>query len=114
MTSTTKITSLLTGTGGDAIFCTSTGARFYIHEFKNGTAVIEPMVGTEIEDFAKVVVGCFRVKSNFQAKSNKLFNSNQPLEAIEFNFNDVEMTITRENANAEKIVKEWHRLDARE
>ena len=55
------------------------------------------------------VAGCFNDDSNFGAEVLRAYNydENTTFTSIKFKFNGVTLTVTKENADAEKIYQEW-------
>ena len=112
MTNATIILSTRRGYKDSIIFDTSKGG-FFVKGFVDGIAIVDPACGTIIEDFAKLIEGCFNPDSNFQDMLKECFNTEDDLIAIKLLLNDVIVTATSEN-DAEWIVKEYKRLDAEE
>lgn len=83
--------------------------KFYVISFINGIVTIEPMMGTAIRDFAELVVNCFEKKSTFIDKVSQVFNcpKNNVLKGINFEFNDVNILVTKEDADVNKICAKY-------
>ena len=82
-----------------------------IMEVKDGFVIIEPYAGDNIVDFAEIIAGCFNEDSNFFAKVLQAYDydaSEITFKGIKFVFNDVPVTVTKENADVEKILQQWH------
>lgn len=114
MTNATIIVSAKLDGRGNVTCSTLTRQHFDVKEFANGIAVLDPFCGTCIDDFAKAVAGCFDEESNFRKILAAYFNSEDDLSEIKFEFNDVTVSVTKENADPEWIVKEWNRLEDEE
>lgn len=97
------------------IFRTFDRDTLLVKSYENGIAVVDPGCGTEITAFAGLVAGCFEVGSNFELElwrayefeNNVLVEDRTALTGIQFDFNGVTVSVTKENANAEQIVAEW-------
>lgn len=81
-----------------SLFRTTGGKLFVIMSFNDGIMVIRSLPGVSLDSLAQTVAGCFEDGSSFQN-----------LKAIEFDFNDIPITVTRENATPEKIIEQWER-----
>lgn len=83
--------------------------KFYVISFINGIVTIDPMMGTDISDFAELIVGCFEKKSNFIDKVSQVFNcpKNNVLKGITFEFNDVNILVTKNDADVNKIYAKY-------
>ena len=82
----------------------------WVTSFEDGVATVDPICGTDINTFAKIIAGCFDEKSNFATELLKGFDVpyNTPFTSIKFVFNGALVTVTKENADANKIFKEWN------
>lgn len=88
---------------------------FWVSSFENGIATIDPMCGSMITDVAEVVAGCFAEGSNFASELRsycpnlKVFDcdENTAFTGIKFEFNEVTVMVTKENADKDKIYAEW-------
>lgn len=82
----------------------------WVTSFEDGVATVDPICGTDINTFAKLIAGCFDEKSNFATELLKGFDltDNTPFTSIKFVFNGALVTVTKENADANKIFKEWN------
>ena len=70
-----------------------------VKEFIKGVLTVVPPKGIHIYDFAKKIAGCFKEGSNLRW-----------VKAIYFEFNEVPITVTAENADADKIVRMYSEL----
>ena len=86
--------------------------EFFVKTYNNGIATVYPAVFTSIEDWARVIEGCFAEGSNFEKEIMDTYSTygKQPLKAIKFAFDGVLMTITKKNANAEQIVDYYWKI----
>ena len=93
---------------GTRIFRTSDGDSLWITSFKDGIAVADP-IGGHIKDFSELIAGCFDEDSNFIAELLSAFDyeENTPFTGIKFDFNEVTILVTKENADKDKIYAEW-------
>lgn len=91
------------------IFRTSGRDTLWVSSFENGIATVDPMCGSEITAFSGLIAGCFEESSNFEAELRKGFDcdSETALTGIQFEFNEVTVLVTKENADTDKIVAEW-------
>ena len=83
-------------------------SSIYVKGYKDGIVTIEAFAGTNIKAFAEFVEGIFHPKANFALSICSVYNA--PVESfkgVHFNFNGVELTVTKENANAKRIYEEW-------
>lgn len=81
----------------------------WVEGFENGIATVDPVAGTSIDTFAEAVAGCFNEDSNFGAEVLKAYNcdENTTFIGIKFEFNGVTLTVTKENADKDRIYKDW-------
>lgn len=81
----------------------------WVSSFENGIVTIDPMCGSIITNVAEVVAGCFDENSNFASELLKAFdcNENTAFTGIKFDFNEVTVMVTKENADKYKIYAEW-------
>ena len=81
----------------------------WVTSFKDGVVTVDPTCGTNINTFARIIAGCFDEKSNFATELLKGFDvpDNTPFTSIKFVFNGALVTVTKENADANKIFNEW-------
>lgn len=80
----------------------------YVKGFKNGFITIEAFEGTPIKAFAEFVAGIFHPQSNFANSVCDMYDISDDLfKGVKFNFNDVNLTVTKENADAKRIYEEW-------
>ncbi len=91
------------------IFRTSGRDTLWVSSFENGIATVDPMCGSEITAFSGLIAGCFEEGSNFEAELCKGFDCDleTALTGIQFEFNEVTVLVTKENAHTDKIVAEW-------
>lgn len=91
------------------IFRTFNRDTLWVSSFENGIAIVDPMCGSEITAFSGLIAGCFEEGSNFEAELCEAFDcdSETALTGIQFEFNEVTVLVTKENANTEQIVAEW-------
>lgn len=91
------------------VFRTSGRDTLLVSSFAKGIATVAPMLGSEITTFSRLIAGCFEEDSNFEAELRKSFDcdSETVLTGIQFEFNEVTVLVTKENADTEKIVAEW-------
>jgi hypothetical protein len=85
--------------------------RFFWGEgFENGILTVDPSAGCTITEFAKVVAGCFNDDSNFATEVLRAYDcdENATFAGIRFEFNGVTLTVSKENADAERICEEWN------
>ncbi len=82
----------------------------WVESFDNGIVTVGPTTGCTLNDFAEILEGCFNEKSNFGTEVMKAYNcdENTTFTGIRFKFNNVTVTVTKENANKDAILKEWH------
>lgn len=80
-----------------------------VSSFENGIATIRPMSCMSITQMAEIVEGCFERYSNFAIELSRVFdfNKNIVLKGIKFELNQITVTISKENANQDKIFAEW-------
>ena len=83
--------------------------KFYVISFENGIATIDPMLGTAIGDFAELVAGCFEENSTFIDEVCQVFNcpENNVLKGICFSFNEVNILVTKNDADVNKIYAKY-------
>lgn len=81
----------------------------WVSSFENGIATIDPMCGSMITHVAEIVAGCFDEDSNFASELLKAFgcDENTAFTGIKFDFNEVTVMVTKENADKDKIYAEW-------
>lgn len=72
---------------------------YTVKAFVKGILVVEPPKGIHIYNFAERIAGCFKEGSNLRW-----------VKAIYFEFNEVPITVTAENADADKIVRMYNEL----
>lgn len=91
------------------IFRTSKRDSLWITSFENGVAVADPMFGCSITSFAEMIAGCFHKDSNFTSELFRAFDcdENTAFTGIQFDFNEVILLVTKENADKDKIYAEY-------
>ena len=84
--------------------------NLWVKSFENGIATVDPMCGCSITSFAETVAGCFDRDSNFAHQLLTAYNADMDavLKGIQFDFNGVTLLVTEENADKDKILKEWN------
>ena len=86
----------------------------YVEDFNDGIVETHVLVGTSIELYAEVIAGCFKTKSNFAKEVIRAYkkmcglDKDTEIKGIKFNFNDVEILVTKENANVKDIIKQYY------
>ncbi|MBQ8044517.1 MAG: hypothetical protein IJ272_10330 [Clostridia bacterium] len=86
------------------------GPLIYVHSFEDGIVEVQPWSGAIIDDFAKIIEGCFAPGSNFEREILKTFKakSGTKVKGIKVVFNDIHVcTATREEHNAKYIVGKY-------
>ena len=84
--------------------------RIWVHSFKDGVVTLDPMIGFIIDEIANVISGCFNKNSNFPEELSKVFKKEKRhLKRINFEFDDVLMSVTSRNADKNQIVTEWEK-----
>lgn len=96
-------------TDGDKLFRTQGRSSFWVKSFKNGVVTVDVPAGAEITKFSEMIVGCFRIGSNFEEEIKKVFNSKDDLKMIQFDFNGVTVSVTKENLSVKAIVSKWRK-----
>ena len=83
---------------------------FWVTRFENGIATVDPPAGIRIDNFIEAVVGCFDEDSNFGTEVLEAYNcdENATLIGIKFEFNGVILTVSKENADKDRIYKDWN------
>ena len=81
----------------------------WVKGFEDGIVTVVPVTGCKIDTFAEAVCGCFNDDSNFGTEVLRAYNcdENATFKGIQFEFNRVTLTVTKENADAERIYQEW-------
>ena len=80
---------------------------FDIVSFEDGIVEIDPIYATFIGELAPVVEHLLKDESNFERVLKENFHCNGVLKGIKFVFNDVPMTVMKENADGIEIVDEY-------
>ena len=77
---------------------------------EDGIVKVVPYNNCSITEVAEVVAGCFNDDSNFGTAVLRAYDcdENATFTGIKFSFDGVTLTVTKENANAEKIYGEWN------
>lgn len=83
------------------------GADLMVEKYENGIAYVVPSYITPIVSMVRVVEGCFSDGSNFNEELKKAFKVNNDFTQIDFCFNDVVVSVTKENADARKLYEEY-------
>lgn len=80
-----------------------------VSSFENGIATLKTTCGCILEELVDTVVGCFTDGSNFGDEVITAFDceENDTFTGIKFTFNGVTLTVTKENADRDRICKEW-------
>ena len=79
-----------------------------VEKIKDGIITILPPTGSHINTFTEFVAGIFDAKSNFASVvCDRLKVPEEEFKGIEFEFNEIKLTVTKENADATKLYKEW-------
>lgn len=82
----------------------------YIEKCEDGIITIMPPGGTNIKVFADFVSGIFHPKSKFAAfVCEELKVPPEDFVGVRFDFNDVIMTVTKENSDPKLIYKTWYK-----
>lgn len=91
-------------------FRTFDGKHLWIKSFTNGIATAIPPAGCSITSFAELIDGCFEEGSNFTSELLKAFgyDAETAFTGIQFNFNDILVLVTKENATKDRIIAEWN------
>lgn len=81
-----------------------------IRSFENGIAIQEAEYSRTIQENAEILVGLFNKDSNFKAELFKAFGCSEDtkFKGIQFKFDAVTILVTKENADVDKIVEEYH------
>ncbi len=81
-----------------------------VEYIKDGIVKIYPPAKAHINEFAEFVAGAFDAESNFASViCEHLKVPVDSFKGISFDFNDFHFEITKENANAKWILKEWNK-----
>ena len=89
------------------LFKDSKGQSFYAKSYEDGYVELDVFFGTFLEDFAEFVEGCFAKNSNFKSEMKAIFGKarNSKFFGIKFNCNGIELHITEEFADKDKIIQ---------
>ena len=70
--------------------------------FEDSIVTVDPVGGCTITEFANTAAGCFNDDSNFGAEVLRAYNcdENTTFTSIKFKFNEVTLTVTKENTDA--------------
>lgn len=84
--------------------------NLWVEGFEDGIVTVDPVAGCNINIFAEAVAGCFNDDSNFGTEVLRAYDcdENATFTGIKFKFNDVTLIVTKENADADGIYKEWN------
>lgn len=82
----------------------------WVESFEDGIVTVDPVAGCNINTFAEAVAGCFNDDSNFGTEVLRAYDcdENATFTGIKFEFNGVTLIVTKENADADGIYKEWN------
>ena len=82
----------------------------WVEGFEDGIVTVDPVAGCNINTFAEAVAGCFNDDSNFGTEVLRAYDcdENATFTGIKFKFNGVTLIVTKENADADGIYKEWN------
>ena len=86
------------------------GPLIYVHSFEDGIVEVQPWSDAIIDDFAKIIAGCFAPGSNFEREILKAFKakSSTKVKGIKVVFNDIHVcTATKEEHNARAIARKY-------
>ena len=81
---------------GSLCFKAQNGTWLKVKSLNSGVICVEPLGATNIEEFLKVILGCFDEKSNMYG-----------FRAIEFDFEGVHIVVDSYNMDYESILEEW-------
>jgi hypothetical protein len=80
----------------------------FVEGVKDGIFQIDAPIGALITEFLKFVVGIFEPDSNFASFVCEKFGvPESSFKGVSFEFNEVKLTVTKENANADELFKYW-------
>lgn len=81
----------------------------WVEGFEDGIVTVHPVAGCSIDTFAEAVAGCFNEDSNFGTEVLGAYNcdKNSTFTGIKFEFNGVTLVVTKENADKDRIYKDW-------
>lgn len=81
-----------------------------VEGFEDGIVTVDPVAGCNINTFAEAVAGCFNDDSNFGTEVLRAYDcdENATFTGIKFEFKGVTLIVTKENADADGIYKEWN------
>ena len=81
----------------------------WVEGFEDGIVTVNPVVGCNIKTFAAAVAGCFNDDSNFGSEVLRAYDCDEKatFKGIKFECNGVTLTVTKENADVERIYQEW-------
>ena len=85
------------------------GSNDYIDicKFQEGYVYIEPWIFMDIHKVAEFVTACFEEGSNFEMVLRNRYNFEGEFKGIKFEFNKIWITVEKENADCDKIVREY-------
>ena len=85
-------------------------SEVYVKGFENGMCIIEASPGTIINDFIEFVEGIFHPESNFSlAVCDRYHIPKNTFKGVKFDFNGIKFEITKDNANAKKMLEYWQK-----
>ena len=81
----------------------------WVEGFEDGIVTVDHVAGCSIDTFAEAVAGCFNEDSNFGTEVLRAYNcdKNSTFTGIKFKFNGVTLVVTKENADKDRIYKDW-------
>lgn len=82
----------------------------WVEGFEDGIVTVDPVANCKIHTFAEAIAGCFNDDSNFGTEVLRAYNCNKndTFKGIKFEFSGVTLIVTKENADADRIYKEWN------
>ena len=87
------------------------GSHFYIKSFGNGTVTFEAAAGECINDFAKMIAGCFLPGSNFTQKLFEAYkDAKHEITKVVIIFNARRVILEPSEVTEEKIIEEWREM----
>ena len=87
----------------------NTLSEVYVNGYQNGIVSIYPPAGTPIKEFVEFVSGIFHPDSNFASAVCEQYNvSSDTFRAIKFEFNEVTITVTKYDSDANHIYQKWY------
>lgn len=85
--------------------------RLTVENFEDGIVTVTPLA-CNFNDFVETVSGCFNDDSNFGTEVLRAYNCNEndTFKGIKFEFNGITLTVTKENADVERIYQDWNAI----